>query len=54
MSEAGADRVLAAGDLLLLDLWAGVALGTVFADQTWMGSRGESRLRTCVVRGASC
>jgi Xaa-Pro aminopeptidase len=34
---AGSDRRLAAGDVLLLDLWAGVALGSVFADQTWMG-----------------
>ncbi len=39
--KPGADRVLAAGDLLLLDLWAGVALGTVFADQTWMGFAGR-------------
>src|SRR6266513_4830181 len=38
--KPGADRRLAAGDLLLLDLWAGVALGTVFADQTWMGFAG--------------
>src|SRR6266513_2531081 len=39
--KPGADRVLAAGDLLLLDLWAGVALGTVFADQTWIGFAGR-------------
>jgi Xaa-Pro dipeptidase len=39
--KPGADRRLAAGDLLLLDLWAGVALGTVFADQTWMGFAGR-------------
>jgi len=38
---AGSDRRLAAGDLLLLDLWAGVALGSVFADQTWMGFAGR-------------
>ena len=40
--RAGSDRRLAAGDVLLLDLWAGVALGTVFADQTWMGFSGPS------------
>jgi Xaa-Pro aminopeptidase len=39
--KPGADRRLAAGDVLLLDLWAGVALGTVFADQTWMGFAGR-------------
>ena len=38
----GADRRLAAGDVLLLDLWAGPALGTVFADQTWMGFAGRA------------
>jgi len=55
--KPGADRVLAAGDLLLLDLWAGVALGTVFADQTWMGFAGrepsaEVRKVWDAVRGA--
>src|SRR5256712_13682000 len=35
------DRRLAAGDVLLLDLWAGVAAGSVFADQTWMGFAGR-------------
>jgi Xaa-Pro aminopeptidase len=39
--RAGSDRRLAAGDVLLLDLWAGVALGTVFADQTWMAFAGR-------------
>ena len=39
--RAGADRRLAAGDVLLLDLWAGPALGSVFADQTWMGYAGN-------------
>jgi len=39
--RAGSDRSLAAGDVLLLDLWAGVAAGTVFADQTWMGFAGQ-------------
>jgi Xaa-Pro dipeptidase len=37
----GSDRRLAAGDVLLLDLWAGVAARTVFADQTWMGFAGR-------------
>jgi Xaa-Pro aminopeptidase len=55
--KPGADRRLAAGDLLLLDLWAGVALGTVFADQTWMGFAGpepteDVRRTWCVVRDA--
>jgi len=39
--RAGSDRRLAAGDVLLLDLWAGVSAGTVFADQTWMGFAGQ-------------
>ncbi|MGH7522171.1 MAG: M24 family metallopeptidase, partial [Gemmatimonadales bacterium] len=39
--KAGADRRLAAGDVLLLDLWAGVAVGSVFADQTWMAFAGR-------------
>src|SRR5206468_9124981 len=38
----GADRRLAAGDVVLLDLWAGPAKGSVFADQTWMGFAGRS------------
>jgi Xaa-Pro aminopeptidase len=38
----GADRRLAAGDVVLLDLWAGPGQGTVFADQTWMGFVGRS------------
>jgi len=55
--KAGADRRLAAGDVLLLDLWAGVAAGTVFADQTWMGFAGRepsAEMRTVweAVRGA--
>jgi len=40
--RAGADRQLAAGDVLLLDLWAGVQLGSVFADQTWMAYAGRT------------
>ena len=38
--RAGADRRLAAGDVVLLDLWAGPKLGSVFADQTWMAYAG--------------
>jgi len=38
----GADRRLAAGDVVLLDLWAGPGKGSVFADQTWMGFAGRS------------
>jgi len=40
--QPGADRRLASGDVLLLDLWAGTARGTVFADQTWMAVAGPS------------
>src|SRR5436189_2964169 len=40
--RAGADRRLAAGDVMLLDLWAGPAKGSVFADQTWMAFAGRS------------
>ncbi len=36
----GADRRLATHEVLLLDLWAGTAPGTVFADQTWMAFAG--------------
>lgn len=36
----GRDATLAAGDVILLDLWAGRSLQTVFADQTWMGYAG--------------
>src|ERR1044072_1509467 len=39
--RAGSDPRLASGDVLLLDLWAGVARGTVFADQTWMAVAGR-------------
>src|SRR2546425_7204748 len=38
----GADRRLEAGQVILLDLWAGPALGSVFADQTWMGFSGRA------------
>src|SRR5207244_10684698 len=40
--NAGADRRLAEGDVVLLDLWAGPGKGSVFADQTWMGFAGRS------------
>jgi Xaa-Pro dipeptidase len=36
----GSDRRLAAGEVMLLDLWAGPARGSVFADQTWMAFAG--------------
>jgi Xaa-Pro dipeptidase len=38
----GADRRLAPGDVVLLDLWAGPGRGSVFADQTWMGFAGRT------------
>ena len=55
--RAGSDRRLAAGDVLLLDLWAGVSPGSVFADQTWMAFAGREpsedvRRAWCVVRDA--
>jgi Xaa-Pro dipeptidase len=40
--HAGADRRLQAGDVLLLDLWAGPGAGSVFADQTWMAFTGRT------------
>ena len=43
----GRDGVLQAGDVVLLDLWAGRSRSTVFADQTWMafaGSRPPARV----------
>jgi len=33
---AGSDTILAEGQVLLLDLWAGMEMDTVYADQTWM------------------
>jgi Xaa-Pro aminopeptidase len=36
----GKDLALARDQVVLLDLWAGRRLGTVFADQTWMGFSG--------------
>jgi Xaa-Pro aminopeptidase len=40
--KEGADRRLQAGQVLLLDLWAGPTQRTVFADQTWMAFAGRS------------
>ncbi len=37
----GNDRTLQAGEVILLDLWAGRTLKTVFADQTWIGFAGS-------------
>ncbi|HEU4698320.1 MAG TPA: M24 family metallopeptidase [Gemmatimonadales bacterium] len=36
----GRDATLEPNQVVLLDLWGGPALGTVFADQTWMGFSG--------------
>jgi Xaa-Pro aminopeptidase len=38
----GGDAALEPGQVVLLDLWAGPGLGTVFADQTWMGYAGAN------------
>jgi Xaa-Pro aminopeptidase len=40
--HTGADATLRAGDVVLLDLWAGRSRSTVFADQTWMGYAGPT------------
>jgi Xaa-Pro aminopeptidase len=40
--HAGADRRLEAGQVVLLDLWAGPGVGSVFADQTWMAFSGRA------------
>ena len=45
----GRDATLRAGDVVLLDLWAGRSRTTVFADQTWIGFAG-SRLPELVER----
>lgn len=37
----GSDGTLRAGDVILLDLWAGRSRTTVFADQTWIGFAGS-------------
>ena len=38
----GADRTLGRDEVILLDLFAGVGEGSVFADQTWMGFSGSA------------
>jgi len=38
----GSDAALETGQVVLLDLWGGRSLQTVFADQTWMGYAGDS------------
>lgn len=38
---AGKDAALLEGQVVLLDLWGGRSLETVFADQTWMGFAGS-------------
>jgi Xaa-Pro aminopeptidase len=40
--KAGADLRLEAGQVLLVDLWAGPEKGSVFADQTWMAFAGRA------------
>ncbi|MEO8227686.1 MAG: M24 family metallopeptidase [Gemmatimonadota bacterium] len=39
--HAGRDRTLGHDEVVLLDLWAGRSLQSVFADQTWMGFSGS-------------
>jgi Xaa-Pro dipeptidase len=39
---AGRDRTLGPDEVVLLDLWAGMHEGAVFADQTWMGFSGAT------------
>ena len=41
-SPGAVGEEIRAGDLLLIDLWGGVAKGSVPADQTWMGFLGSS------------
>jgi Xaa-Pro aminopeptidase len=38
----GSDATLAPDQVVLIDLWGGPRLGTVFADQTWMGFSGRT------------
>jgi Xaa-Pro aminopeptidase len=38
----GGDTLLAPDQVVLLDLWGGRSLSTVFADQTWMGFSGTA------------
>lgn len=39
--QPGHDAALQAGNVVLLDLWAGRSRSTVFADQTWIGFAGS-------------
>lgn len=39
---AQADTLIEPGEVLLLDLWAGVSVDTVYADQTWMAFVGSA------------
>jgi Xaa-Pro aminopeptidase len=39
--QPGRDATLRAGNVILLDLWAGRSRTTVFADQTWIGFAGS-------------
>jgi Xaa-Pro dipeptidase len=57
LPQAGSDATLQRGQVVLLDLWAGRSLTTVFADQTWIGFAGTEvpqRVREVwgTVRGA--
>jgi Xaa-Pro dipeptidase len=57
LPQAGSDATLQRGQVVLLDLWAGRSLTTVFADQTWIGFTGTEvpqRVREVwgTVRGA--
>ncbi len=47
--SADTPRVIAAGDVLLVDLWAREKGGGVYADQTWMGSIGAPSSRTVTI-----
>ena len=38
----GADALLEPDQVVLIDLWGGRSLSTVFADQTWMGFAGTA------------
>lgn len=49
---AAASRPIAAGDVLLVDLWARERPGVPYADQTWMASLGEPGDRARAVWGA--
>jgi Xaa-Pro dipeptidase len=40
--QPGSDRTLGADEVVLLDLFAGMRAGAVFADQTWMGFSGKT------------